>query len=84
MVNCVILGLAYILAYVSLITVTCNCVFTFLQSSDGFPVMILGEMDPWSRFVDPGEDIIASRQHLEDVVGWPLTPLWTTRWNNST
>lgn len=69
MVKCVILGLAYILAYVSLITMTCNCVFTFLQSSDGFPLMIQREMDPWGRFGDLGEDIIASRQHHEDVVG---------------
>lgn len=40
MAKCVTLGLALSLAHVSLVTVTGDLVFTFLQSSDGFPLMV--------------------------------------------
>lgn len=46
MKNCVTSGLAYMLASGSLKTLTCHCVFTFLQGSDCFPVMVQRGMPP--------------------------------------
>lgn len=62
--NCVTLGLACTLAGVSIASMlSLTRVFTSLQSGEGFPVAVYGELDPRGRLADLGEDVVASGQH---------------------